>query len=535
MAITYGILPLPKWYIADLVGKPLAGGYLATFSNLDYTQLNPVFQDPAGNFTWPYVTIPNVGKLGILFDENGAQGPFYFQFNSAFPNQLYYLEVYDLNGNLQWTIDNFNSSGSGGGSITSAVNLTNLVNNSVFWRNIGSATTPGIQYLPLCPGSHSGFSNNAAYTNGLYVGPDIFFLKNNTAATDTISFPKFNPGETPFTGDVTPVDYLHYVCGNTPAGETLKCVQIPITKGSQNLTNQSVTITLWARCTGGANTLLLNWFQFFGDGGGQSAAITPAIQTLTLTSSWQKFVVQATVPSIVGKGLGLCGNDALFLQIGFPLGAITTIDLAKPSMYLGNISPASDYLNYDNIDSIINSPRTGDVKIGFDLNPLAGYLKMNDQTIGNVGSGAVVSQQYTFPLYNLLYNNVSDVWAPVSGGRTNNAVVDFAAGKTLTLTKTLGRVLGNLGSGAGVSARSLGETTGTEEVTLTRGQMPVHNHPGSFQYRDPGSTGGAISINSNQSSVQSSQFANIVIQNDGSGQAHPNMQPTSFMSVFIKL
>ena len=60
MTISYQLAPVPKWYIADLVGKPLGGGYLATFSSLDNTQLNPVYEDPAGAFVWPYVTIPNV-------------------------------------------------------------------------------------------------------------------------------------------------------------------------------------------------------------------------------------------------------------------------------------------------------------------------------------------------------------------------------------------------------------------------------------------------------------------------------------------
>src|SRR5689334_8989409 len=118
MAITFSLAPNPKWYFVDLVGRPLAGGYLSTFSNLDHSILNPVFTDASGLFTWPYVTVPNVGILGILIDENGTQGPFYFQFNSAVPQQLYFLEVFDSGGVLQWTIDNFIPTGGGGGGTT---------------------------------------------------------------------------------------------------------------------------------------------------------------------------------------------------------------------------------------------------------------------------------------------------------------------------------------------------------------------------------------------------------------------------------
>jgi hypothetical protein len=532
MTIIYSLAPVPKWYIANLVGLPLAGGYLATFSSLDNSVLKPVFQDNGGNFVWPYVTIPNVGKLGILFDENGSQGPFYFEFDSLDPDNNYYLEVYDSDGNLQWTINDFfspNISG-GGGNITTTISLENLVINNVYYRNLGETPVGTSTFLNLCPGANAGLA--ATSSNA---GPDINFIKNNINATDEISFPKFPPGTTPLTGDVSPVDYMKYQCTNTPVGETYKYVQIPMSQGVRNLSNTQVTVYIWARANGGANTLILQWYQFFGDGAGASPAVTTPIDSYTLSNSWQKFATTVTIPNITGKVIGDCGNDGLFLQIQFPLGMVCNIDHTKPSVFLGSIAPTSSYQSYDMIDGVINSDRTGNIKVGFNSTALPGYVRMDDGSIGNPSSLATTrANTDTFPLYNLLWNNVSDTWAPVSGGRGSSAIADFTANKTLTLTRSLGRAMAAAGTGADLTARALGEYLGEENHLLTISEMPSHNHPGSNIPSPSGSR--TCASGSGVSAISDASGAHAVsVASQGGSTPHNIMQPTSFMNFFIKL
>lgn len=449
MTISYSLAPNPKWYIADLVGRPLGGGYLATFRSLNKTQIKLVYEDPAGNFPWPYVTIPNVGSEGILFDENGAQGPFYFEFDTDNPSETYYLEVYDANGVLQWTIDNFTPPSGGGGSvITTAIDLENLVVNNTMYRNIGSTANPiAADFTFLAPGAHQGLAVTPA--NG---GPDICFIKNNTNAVDQLTFTPFTLGSTPLTGDVTPTQFLKYTCTNTPTGETQKVVQFPITQNVQNLTNQSVTITLWARGNSGTTTLLVQLRQFFGDGVGASPDVLFPVQTLNLTSGWAKYQMQTTVPNVSGKVLGGCRNDGLYLQIQYPLGASCDIDFCKPCMYLGNISPDEDYHTNDMVCAVIDSPRTADVKSSYNYTGNnyvpGGWIFMNDGTIGNPLSNATSRASFdTFPLYNLIWNGTSDTFCPVinsSGvqvGRGSSAIADFTANNSISIPKALGRVL----------------------------------------------------------------------------------------------
>jgi hypothetical protein len=527
MTISYNLAPIPKWYIADLTGKPLGGGSMYTYSSLDKTTFKFIYQDPAGNFPW---TDP------VLFDENGSQGPFYWAFDTAHPTDLYYIEVYDANGVLQWTIDNFIPPGGSGGSIiTTAINLQNFVINPVYWRNtLGtSPVATGGTLVKIAPSAHSGLATNFVNPNGLYTGPDIYFIKNNTNAADFLSCPAFTLGSNALTGDVTPVNYLNYTCNNSPAGETIKVVQYPITRSVQNLSNQNVTVTIWARCTTGTNTLTLQWFQFFGDGTGASASVTSSIQTLTLTNSWAKYTVSGNVPDVTGKTLGPCGNDALFLQVAYPLGAATNIDHVKPSVYLGNVTPTEDYISYDMIDATINAPRTGNVRVSVDGNFVPGYIAMNDGTIGNTLSGATTGAGPDFfPLYNIIWGNVSDAYAPVIGGRGADAVSDFVANKPLTLTRMLGRALCASGTGAGLTARVDGEYLGSETISIT--DMPAHTHPSAVSGQPFLTAIPAQAGNFGAQGVNNAQTQNDTGSTGGSG-ADGKMQPSAFLGFFIKL
>lgn len=92
----------------------------------------------------------------------------------------------------------------------------------------------------------------------------------------------------------------------------------------------------------------------------------------------------------------------------------------------------------------------GDVK--FTINTVAdsGWVLMNDGTIGNASCGCSNrSNSDTQTLYELIWTNIADQWAPVVGGRGASAADDFNANKKLTLPRSLGRALA--GYGAAVS------------------------------------------------------------------------------------
>lgn len=167
---------------------------------------------------------------------------------------------------------------------------------------------------------------------------------------------------------------------------------------------------------------------------------------------------------------------------------------------------------------------TGDLKMNFLAAAAGGWVAMNDGTIGSAASGATTrANSDTLALYTLLWDNISNTWAPVSTGRGASALADFNANKTITLPRQLGRALAVAGAGATLTSRVLGEYLGAETHTLIEAEMPAHTHSSVVASAGIGPGGGANLVTSG------------VTGSTGGGAAHNNMQPSGFVNVHIKL
>jgi len=255
---------------------------------------------------------------------------------------------------------------------------------------------------------------------------------------------------------------------------------------------------------------------------------------LTLTSAWQKFVIVppgANVPDTTGKFVGECGNDGLFLQVQYPFDAQTSMDFTMPSAYMGNIVPGTNFLPNDAIESVMYNPRTGYVTQGYDVETMGGWVPMNDAGIGNSNSLALTRANIdVFPLYNLLYTNVTipsaNAFCTVTG-YTGNAINDFLAGFFMQLPLAMGRVFATYGTGAGLTAHILGSALGAETITLTNSEMPQTVAVATnTDFTNAGAAAGG-SFN-----VAAGGTANWT---KGGGTAISSQPPTSYNATFIKL
>lgn len=119
--------------------------------------------------------------------------------------------------------------------------------------------------------------------------------------------------------------------------------------------------------------------------------------------------------------------------------------------------------------------KTGDLKARYDEGIHEGWLPLNGRTMGSSTSGADYATDDNEALFLFLWAKDS---SKVVGGAGVSAAADWSANKRLTLPNAKGRALVGLddmdSSAASVltGLDTLGETTGSQSITLTAGQIP---------------------------------------------------------------
>jgi microcystin-dependent protein len=189
-------------------------------------------------------------------------------------------------------------------------------------------------------------------------------------------------------------------------------------------------------------------------------------------------------------------------------------------------------------------PTTGDAKLTLKTVADSGWVMMDDGSIGDASSSASNrANPDTQNLFVLLWTNIANAWAPVSGGRGGSAIADFNAHKTLALPRSLGRSLAIAGAGSGLTSRPLGSNAGAETETPTITNMAAHAHGDSGHNHgyptgstgiDGGSTYTALTLTvPNVTPVTAN--ASAAVTSSGSGAPLNILDPSSYWNVMVKL
>lgn len=94
--------------------------------------------------------------------------------------------------------------------------------------------------------------------------------------------------------------------------------------------NQTVTISFWAKAGSGTPSVSVEARQLFGTGGSPSAAVRTLFGKQAITTSWTRYSLTATVPSISGKTIGTATDDSL--EINFWTSAGTDFNTVTNSL-----------------------------------------------------------------------------------------------------------------------------------------------------------------------------------------------------------
>jgi hypothetical protein len=512
--VKYFLAPNPRWQGRDATGEPLVGGSVTTYAAGSVIP-KATYQDAAG-------TNPNTNP--VILDGKGEANIYWANDN------LYFIEVRDALGNMIETQDNYPTV-----DCESPINTTNF-------QAINLARNPQFSYWSNSV-DYPGVTQSA--NNSDFITDDWLFFRNNTNATIQLRRQTFSLGQSVVPSN--PIYYFEYICSNAGAGgETYKWLGQRY-NSIQSLSGQTVTVAFWAKASANNTALSCVFTQSAGTGGSPSPDVDTLAVTANLSTSWAQYSGTVTIPALPSStSLGTNGDDALILKMNFPLNSTVTIDIANLQFQLPASSGAFPYTSFNDqfkrLDNRVTYAvwQTGDVKTTFRNaanQPDPGWLYMDDTNIGNPASGATHAGLFTKALYTLLWNNVSDTYAPVSTGRGANAEADYNANKTLTLTKTLGRVLACIGipsAGGSGTNWAAGQTFGEENHTLTIAEMPAHTHPGSvWSYIAFNAAGGGTPVYERPGVPTDNQAVTVASQ--GGGGSHNTVQPTVHLSVMIKL
>lgn len=464
--------PMLQDLLVDKDGTPMASGTVTCYHDNSRTTLkNWYYQSGTpGNYT--YVPLPNpltLSAAGTICDINGVDTiPFFYPFSELDENTAdpYYITIVNFAQTNQITRANFPFVPQSGSSPTTINAYNNLIINNGFWRNYAPNTlnvTPyttitlnsvvkqnvdGNYALAVAPSQHDGFKL-----------PDIQFIKNNTTGTDVLTFTPFPLAiAQPIENNIVPEYYINHVCNSQGSGETLKCYQFPISLHVNTLANVPFSGFIQAQNSGGtgsgANVISLYILQDTGTGTTSPAPILLA--TYNLNTTWSTYTFSGIFPATAGLNLSKGADDGLYLQVQMPLNVDCTINFTKPSIYLNTtVIPNNDFQTYDQVDAIINSPRTGDIRTSLNQHYFYGWVPMNNGTIGNGSSNATARHNAdTWKLFNLIWT----LFSAYNSGTTNplaqmyssagsavaygaSAISDFNANKAIALTQTMGKTL----------------------------------------------------------------------------------------------
>lgn len=444
--------------LVDKDGTPMANGTITLYHDNARTILKNWYYQTGAPGSYTYTALPNpmtLSAAGTIEDQNGVDTiPFYYPWSETDESvrDAYYIVIQNAAQTNQITRANFPYGFAGGGNITTIDTFNNLIVNNGFWRNLQpntlnvtpftsitlqnvvTATGTGTFSAIVAPSQHDGFRM-----------PDLQFVMAANAGTDKLTFTPFPLASTqPILNTISPEFYINHTCSG--AGSGTKYYQFPISLHVNTLEGVTFTGSIQAQNVTGSGLLSISILQDTGTGGGTS---TPQlINNFNLSNSWTTYTFGGTFPSTTGLVLGAGADDGLYLLIGLDgASGSFSLNFTAPTVYLtDNILPTNDFQTYDQVDTVINSPRTGDLRTSMNNFYPYGWVAMNDGSIGAGGSSAINRNNAdTWQLYNLIYTSVLDHWAPVSGGRsgttTASAYADFIGNKTLTLPRALGRVL----------------------------------------------------------------------------------------------
>jgi hypothetical protein len=168
-------------------------------------------------------------------------------------------------------------------------------------------------------------------TSGAYLADRWATFWNGSGATRTASRQTFTPGAAPVAG-YEAESFFRFAQTVAGTSGTFNVIQHRV-EDVRTLAGQIVTISFWAK-SDSARTISIVPFQNFGTGGSSQVLVTS--QSVTLSTSWNRYSLSFSIPSLTGKTIGT--NSYLGIEFSFPVNAVGTFDFWGVQVEQGQVA-----------------------------------------------------------------------------------------------------------------------------------------------------------------------------------------------------
>jgi len=491
---------LQEQFWDKLNDAPLAGGKLYFFQDEARTIPKPVYiltgspPDYTYEIMSPSPNIITLSSIGTVDDGNGNNLVVYGypydddNFDGSGNVQLYYMSVYDSEGQFQFDVGGFPNVPIEENPSSSTAEK-NFIKNGQFVINNGDQSIIA-EETPLAYGGW-------------------YYIRSSNTATDNVSFYRFG---SPIEGGIpsgNPRNACEVVCSVTGT-DSLKALEVRF-KDVNRFSDTVQTLSLYFEAMSPvATNISVNLYKYFGSGGSTPIS-TQIVESTALTTTWQPITASFAFGSNVGQSIGANDDDYFSIQIIFPPTTTFDVLLTDFVLYLGTetivdypfgTNSYNDYeisktFNTINVQTFTSSgtytPSLGMVYCTIECwgggGGGGGMVGTSSVSVGSPGGGAGGYSRKTVSAATIGASKAVTVGAGGAGGNGSGAGTNGGASSVGTLC------IANGGSGAqvGFSPGGTGATAGTGDIA-GRGQNGL---PGTFQVSPAGAyagVGGSTSI-----------------------------------------
>ena len=204
-----------------------------------------------------------------------------------------------------------------------------------------SSTSTGLRYTgnyaagknAIINGAFNVWQRGTTFSAQGYLADRFRTQFNGSGATRTMDQQTFTPGTAPVSG-YEGTYFFRYNQSVAGSGGSYNTFEQYI-EDVRTFANQTATFSFWAKASSSV-TITAQLSQYFGSGG--SATVDVTAQNAALTTSWQRFTLTFSVPSISGKTIGT--GSALRALLNLPLNSTFTIDTWGWQLEAGSVATA---------------------------------------------------------------------------------------------------------------------------------------------------------------------------------------------------